>query len=450
MKARVIFDTNAPIFTPVYTNTVDIDAPISKVTALPASDPATFPVSWSGTDKGSGIVTYTIYVSDDGGAFAPWQSSVAMTSATYAGVAGHTYAFYSIATDGAGNVEAAKTAADTSTMTVLAPQISTVSPGYGAIASFVTITGTSFGASQGNGYVQVNGAKSDVIAWSDTAITVRVPYDGTPGAASVVVTADGGPSNAVPFTLDAFPTVTSVSLATGTPGTNVTIIGTNLLDAGGKASVTFNGTPATITSDTATSIQVAVPAGATSGRLDVEVNGVPLIALQDFVVTPSLPHITGISPNYGAIAADITISGNFDATQGNGYVTVGGGVSQVTSWSSSQITIRAPYDGSTGNVIVRQDGKTSNSVPFTLYPFPTITNVSVSNGAPGTIVTISGTNLLDGGGNARVTFNGTPATITSDTAASIQVTVPTGATSGRLIVEVNNVALYALARFTVE
>jgi hypothetical protein len=123
--------------------------------------------------------------------------------------------------------------------------------------------------------------------------------------------------------------------------------------------------------------------------------------------------------------------------------------SEVTSWSSKQITIRAPYDGSTGNIVVRQDGKTSNGVPFTLYPFPTITNVSTSSGAPGTIVTITGTNLLDGGGNARVTFNGTPAAIVSDTATSIQVAVPAGATSGRIIMEVNNVALYALQHFTV-
>ncbi len=329
------------------------------------------------------------------------------------------------------------------------PQISNISPDFGAPAAFVNITGSNFGTTQGNGYVTVGGGVSQVTAWSDTAITIRAPYDGSTG--NVIVRQDNLKSNGVPFTLYPFPKVTGVSLATGIPGTPVTITGTNLLDGGGKASVTFNGTPATITSDNATSIQVTVPAGATSGRLDIEVNGVPLIALADFAVTPSLPHITAISPNYGAIASDITISGNFDATQGSGYVTVGGGVSQVTAWSSSQITTRAPYDGSIGNdeIIVRQDGKTSNGAPFTLYPFPTITNVSESSGAPGTQVTITGTNLLDGGGHASVTFNGTSATIVSDTATSIQVTVPPGATSGRVIMEVNNVALYALQHFTV-
>jgi hypothetical protein len=78
-------------------------------------------VSWSGTDQGSGIASYTIYVSDNGGAFAPWQSNVASTTAPYAGVTGHSYSFYSIATDKAGNVEGAKTQAEATTNVVLTP-----------------------------------------------------------------------------------------------------------------------------------------------------------------------------------------------------------------------------------------------------------------------------------------------------------------------------------------
>ena len=90
------------------------------------------------------------------------------------------------------------------------------------------------------------------------------------------------------------------------------------------------------------------------------------------------------------------------------------------------------------------------ALAFTFYPFPTITSVSTASGLVGTVVTITGANLLDGGGQRRkVTFNGTPATITSDTSTSIQVDVPTGATSGRLLVKVNGVTLIGLADFTV-
>jgi hypothetical protein len=54
-------------------------------------------------------------VSDTGGPYTAWQTAVATTSADFTGQAGHTYAFYSIATDGSGNVQSAKTSPDTTT-----------------------------------------------------------------------------------------------------------------------------------------------------------------------------------------------------------------------------------------------------------------------------------------------------------------------------------------------
>ncbi len=135
--ATVVFDSNAAIQTPTWLNTIDVDAPVSKVEALPASQATTsIAVTWSGTDKGSGIASYNVYVSDNGGAFTVWQSGVTTTSATYTGVLGHAYGFYSIATDGVGNVEAAKTVAEatiavgvTPDFSIGAPSSITVSPG---------------------------------------------------------------------------------------------------------------------------------------------------------------------------------------------------------------------------------------------------------------------------------------------------------------------------------
>ena len=119
--ATVVFDSNAPISTPTWTNTLDITPPVSAVTALPASTTQTsFSVAWSGTDAGSGIATYNEYVSDNGGAFTLWQAAVATTSATYTGTVGHTYGFLSQATDKVGNVEALRSQADTTTSVVAA------------------------------------------------------------------------------------------------------------------------------------------------------------------------------------------------------------------------------------------------------------------------------------------------------------------------------------------
>jgi hypothetical protein len=85
-------------------------APESSASAWTA-DPSypSIVVSWSGWDGigGSGIAWYDVYVSIDGGEYKLWQFRTTETSAVYPGQSGHTYAFYSIATDKAGNVEPA-------------------------------------------------------------------------------------------------------------------------------------------------------------------------------------------------------------------------------------------------------------------------------------------------------------------------------------------------------
>jgi hypothetical protein len=99
--------------------------------------------------------------------------------------------------------------------------------------------------------------------------------------------------------------------------------------------------------------------------------------------------------------------------------------------------------------VVRVSGESSNGEAFTFYPYPAIATVSPGSGAVGTPITITGSNLLDGGGNAIVTFNGIPAAISSDSSGSIQVTIPTGATSGRMLVKVNGVTVIASTNLTV-
>ena len=115
-QASVVFGPLPPLSTATWTNTIDNTPPVSAVTALPATESCNnFRVFWSGTDVGSGIGTYSIFVSDNGGAFAPWLTNTTETDAIYNGVRGHSYGFYSIATDLVGNVEPAKTSPDAST-----------------------------------------------------------------------------------------------------------------------------------------------------------------------------------------------------------------------------------------------------------------------------------------------------------------------------------------------
>ncbi|MBK8338778.1 MAG: hypothetical protein IPK99_01600 [Flavobacteriales bacterium] len=61
-EATIYFDTNDPIITPAWSNTVDLLAPVSAVDGLPVFTTDTlFTVSWSGTDDGAGIEYYDIF-----------------------------------------------------------------------------------------------------------------------------------------------------------------------------------------------------------------------------------------------------------------------------------------------------------------------------------------------------------------------------------------------------
>jgi len=113
-KATIVFDVNAPIDTAEVMNTIDDIAPTSSVLALPpVTNTETFRVSWAGSDNsgGSGVAFFDIYVSIDGGPFTLWLSETEKTSEVFSGAYGHTYGFYSVATDHVWNEEEAPSGA---------------------------------------------------------------------------------------------------------------------------------------------------------------------------------------------------------------------------------------------------------------------------------------------------------------------------------------------------
>ena len=126
-QAKIFFDRNDPIDTPEVFNTIDAGTPSSQVDPLPAEiDGYSFPVSPAGTDEvgGSGIGYYDVYVSDNGGPFSLWLDDTTDTAAEFTGDDGHTYEFYSVATDLVGHREDAPLTADTETTlhpTILRP-----------------------------------------------------------------------------------------------------------------------------------------------------------------------------------------------------------------------------------------------------------------------------------------------------------------------------------------
>ena len=136
-QASIVFDLNEPIVTNVYVNALDVGAPQSQLAALPVTTPSnTFLVSWSGSDDaigptGSGIASYDVFVSDNGQAFELFLGGTTLTAANFTGQAGHTYAFYSVATDNVGYRQS--TPSDAQAMTTIVVNSPPVISGSSAV-----------------------------------------------------------------------------------------------------------------------------------------------------------------------------------------------------------------------------------------------------------------------------------------------------------------------------
>jgi hypothetical protein len=77
--------------------------PPDVVATAPALAPPIFEVSWTGSDLGSGLVDYDVWVSEDGGPMSLWLDNTEATRANYEGQVGHTYGFAAVGRDRAGN-----------------------------------------------------------------------------------------------------------------------------------------------------------------------------------------------------------------------------------------------------------------------------------------------------------------------------------------------------------
>jgi IPT/TIG domain-containing protein len=85
------------------------------------------------------------------------------------------------------------------------------------------------------------------------------------------------------------PSITSLTPTSGPVGTAVTVTGSNFGATQGTSTIKFNGTTATPTSWSATSLVVPVPAGATAGSVIVTVGGLASTGVAFTVTVPPGP-----------------------------------------------------------------------------------------------------------------------------------------------------------------
>ncbi len=236
-----------------------------------------------------------------------------------------------------------------------APTITGFSPTSGAIGSAVILTGTNFSTTLLNNTVKFNGTSATVSAATATSLTVAVPTGATTGKISVEVDNQTATSSN-DFTVVApvaTLTLTSFSPTTGTAGTIVTLTGTNFSPTIASNLVKFNGTAATVSAATATTLTVEVPAGATTGKISVQVGSQIATSSNDFIIAAS-PTLTSFSPTTGTAGTVVTVTGtNFSPTITSNIVKFNGTTATVSAASATSLTVSVPEDVGTGKITVQ-------------------------------------------------------------------------------------------------
>jgi len=251
---------------------------------------------------------------------------------------------------------------------------------------------------------------------------------------------------------EAAPVISTLSQGSGVTGTQVTLTGTGFGTMQGTSTVKFGDwmgavspVNAQIISWSSGSIVAVVPTFSTGiSYFQVVVSGSSSNKAQ-FSVTNPLTY--SLMPSQAAVGASVTIWGtNLGSTQGASTVAFGSKSAQITSWSPYSIIAVVP-SGVSGNASVKVTvaGIASNTQTFAVSSNPFISLLSTNSAPVGEEITINGSNFGSSQGSSTISFNGTAAIATTWSPTVITAAVPTGATTGNVVVTVNSVTSNGVA-----
>lgn len=156
------------------------------------------------------------------------------------------------------------------------------------------------------------------------------------------------------------PTITSITPSSAKTGQDITITGTNL----SASSVTIGGIAALAPTNSPTSIETSIPAGATVGVQEVVVTNIGGTAKSSVTVTGigDPPVITGVNPSSASIGQEITITGTGLAKAG---VFVATKAATILSNTDTSITVTIPGNialGSAALMVITSLGDTTVTI----------------------------------------------------------------------------------------
>ena len=323
----------------------------------------------------------------------------------------------------------------------VAPKIESFTPdtAVGGSPTIVDVTGTNLLALSGALTVKVGTMTvppSLISGSTPTLLQFTVPLGAGSGKISVT-TVDGTALSPNTLLVTQPPRATGFSPNPAPVGTPLTITGTNLT---GATLVTFSGVGAVTvvpTDITLTSLKVVVPPDAVTGPVTVTNGSQSSTSTVNFRVAPKIATVLP-GTAVGGSEDLVTVTGtNLVAQTGTQTVKVGTTTvppGLIQSNTPIELVFKVPLGAVTAKVSVTTvDGTALSALNLTVQQPPRAAAFSPNPAPVGTLLTITGTNLL---GVTEVAFTGgvTAVPIGIPTATSLKVTVPDGAVTGPVTV----------------
>ncbi len=288
---------------------------------------------------------------------------------------------------------------------LLPPIIHALIPPSGRAGDTIEIRGARFDARGPERnvvrFARIGGGQTfgSVTQATHTVVTVVVPSDAATGP--VTVETEGGTTTApTDFVVNQFPApaITDFSPKRGTPGTQVTLTGSNLKVDANDPSVTFAGNsgsrvPALVSSATATEVRVIVPNGAFTGLIELShAGGTAATATaftvdteQDFQLTVAPSTTTAVQGGAGTYVVFIT-SAQTTFSQIASLTATGLPAGITATFDPAQITA-----GANSTLTVQLSGTISpGSYPFTIRGVASIAGNDIERTAGATLNVMAG------------------------------------------------------------
>ncbi|KDN56219.1 IPT/TIG domain-containing protein [Flavobacterium seoulense] len=176
-------------------------------------------------------------------------------------------------------------------VTYPAVTVTSVSPSVGTSGNIITLTGTNFGEYPQAAKIYFNNVLVDeIISYTDTSVTVRVPQNAGTGPVRVKVWTNTVTTADFEYLTGA--TITSVAPTSGNVGDQIVITGLGFGTDASKVSVKFtdgllkDAFTGTVTSVSNTQIGVLIPKGAVTGKIRVWIGNQIITGPELIVIAP--------------------------------------------------------------------------------------------------------------------------------------------------------------------